>query len=88
MNEERNYFPYFVYEENGEVKEWMDSTPYDCGLAYDEAIAKRNYLFGNNVIEYGLKVYTQNIFRILSWKMGECRRLQGTYLYKMRIEGK
>ena len=82
MREDRNYFAYIVYERCGKREEYTVRMALRCGTAYDEAVRLAD---DYGAIEAGIRVYTPGCFRILNWKHGEYRRLQGCYLYTIRI---
>ena len=75
-----NYHAYMIV--NGE--EHVDHNPLDLRLAYDEA---KRFKEEYNASEAGVRVFTPDIFRILSWNNGEYRKLKGHYLYTIKVGG-
>jgi len=75
-----NYHPYMIL--NG--IEHMDHNPLDLRLAYDEA---KRFKEEYNPSEAGVKVFTPDVFLIISWKNGQYRKLNGHHLYTIKVGG-
>ena len=74
----RNYYPYIII--GGE--EWTSQEAMDINAAYDEAARMKAE---RSAEEAGVKVFTQECVKIISWTDGKYWHGHPSYLYKFVI---
>lgn len=74
----KNYYPYIITNNN----EWVSQEPMDLNTAYDVSVRMKNE---RNATEAGVKVFTQECVKIISWHEGRYWHGKGSYLYKIIV---